>query len=102
MRVNTSWVAVCYTIFDMSKKDKELKRLRRKIEVLRAQAKGAGGVSVPSEPLVPFEPSSSHIQTDLRRSLLITAVILAAIGGLKASQPYWHKIVGWASKITPF
>jgi len=95
----------------MSKKDKELKRLRREVEILRAQAKSVGGLS-PEVPRSLGEvevkvspspiPSSKYVQTDLRRSFLITTVILAVIGGLKVSQLYWDRITKILANVAMF
>ena len=89
----------------MPKKDKEIKRLRREIEILRAQLKDTKGTEVtkgtkgktpaPPEPFAPSEPSysePSYVRADLRRSLLITAIIMATITALALSQPHWPKI----------
>ena len=94
----------------MSKKDKEVRKLRREIEILRAQMKGVREPvetgHAPSlrhrEPSVPSEPSATYVRTDLRRSFLITAVILALIGALSLSQPHWPKVATLATRILPF
>jgi len=72
----------------MSRKNQEMKKLRREVEVLRAQGTKVKTFE-PSRPSVPSEPSTNYVREDLRRSLLITAAILALIGGLALSQSYW-------------
>ena len=75
-----------------------MKKLRREVEILRAQVRGTEKAKVadattatqnnPSAASVAFE-TSTHVREDLRRSLLITAAILALIGGLALSRSYW-------------
>jgi len=82
----------------MSRKTQETKKLRREVEILRAQLKGETQVAktktTPSAPPATAEvatapESATHIREDLRRSLLITAAVLALIGGLTLSRSYW-------------
>jgi len=100
----------------MSKRDKEIKRLRREVEILRAQLKGKGAsegarategteesvetVRAPS--LQHPEPSLSYVRSDLRRSLAIASIITTLISALAFSQSHWPKVASFAAKVIPF
>ena len=85
----------------MSRKKQELQRLRREVEILRAQLKGTEAAKatkvaatepktfVASDPPV-ASATLSDVEPDLKRSLLITGLIVAALVGLALSQTYWN------------
>lgn len=82
----------------MSKKDKELARLRREVEVLRAQL--GTSKTIPqakrSERSTKAPPRGAVPQTMLKRDLLKTGVLtlisLTLLATLYLTQPHWGKI----------
>ncbi|MFW6109850.1 MAG: hypothetical protein ACOC6Q_00240 [Patescibacteria group bacterium] len=86
----------------MANKDREIKRLRREVEVLRAQLKTEQKGTSNGEGNRKTQPETTtkkgntkdyqYVKKDLKRSLLIATGIFAAILGLKFSQPYWSQV----------
>lgn len=94
----------------MSRKDHEVKKLRREVEALRAQMryqdlkKQARGevpestIDVVTESLPTFD--DSYVVSDLRRSLMITVGVLMAILVLTLTQSHWARLASVIGGIT--
>ena len=103
-RLGGIWRAffICYNHSIMSK---ETAKLRREVEILKAQLAGKQKTQKPAQPKreinskgkeeQKFEETvdSVYIQKDLKRSLFITAGILILITTLYFSQPYWDPLI---------
>ena len=95
----------CYNKMAMS--NTNTKKLRREVEILKAQLAGEqkpqertqpkNEVKQPKKVKKTTEESfdDGYVQKDLKRSLIITAGVLILITALYLSQPYWSTLTSF-------